>query len=95
MTKSSVGKRASRAALRAKLAATPSCDADCGEDAGFAEDDADDVGAGCAHGFEDADLAGALHDGGVHGLKDDEKADDDGDADDDAKADVEAGEAVG
>src|SRR6202040_3023452 len=73
----------------------PEDDADEGEDAGFAEDDADDVGAGGSHGLEDANLAGALHDGGVHGLEDDEEADDDGDADDDLKADVEAGEAVG
>src|SRR5271170_2253100 len=70
-------------------------DADGREDAGFAEDDADDVRARGSHRFEDADLAGALHDGGVHRLEDDQEADDDGNADDDLKADVEAGEAVG
>jgi hypothetical protein len=34
---------------------------------------------GCAHGLEDADLAGALEDGGVHGEEDDQEADERGD----------------
>lgn len=66
-----------------------------GEHAGLSENDADDVGAGGAHGFEDPDLAGSLHDCGVHGLEDDKKADNDGDADDDFEADVEPGKAIG
>ena len=69
-------------------------DADDGEQSGLAKHNGDDGGAAGTHGLEDADLAGALHHGGVHGLKDDEEADDDGDTDDDTKSDVEAGHAL-
>ena len=53
--------------------------ADDGQHRGFAQDDGYDGGLGGAHGFEDADFPGALQYGGVHGLKDDQEADDDGD----------------
>ena len=58
--------------------------ADKGEEDGLAEEDVEDVAGAGADGFEDADLAGALKHGGVHGHEDDDEADDSGDADDDA-----------
>jgi hypothetical protein len=51
-------------------------------DNGLAEELAEDEGGGAADGPEDADLAGALEDSGVHGHEDDDEADDADDADD-------------
>ena len=58
----------------------------------LAQHDADDRQLGGSHGLEDADLAGALEDRRVHGLEDDQEADDDGDGDDDIERDVESRE---
>ena len=65
------------------------------QDKGFAQYDSYDVALGGAKGFEDADLAGALHDSGIHGLEDDQEADDDRDADDGIERGGEGGRCSG
>src|SRR5260221_425746 len=52
-----------------------------GEEEGFAEEHFDNVEAGKAEGFEDADFAGAFKDHGVHVHQDNQEADDDAEAD--------------
>src|ERR1019366_2269545 len=49
---------------------------------GLAQDDIHDVELSGAQRFQDADFAGALHDGGVHRLEDHDEADDHRDPDD-------------
>ena len=68
--------------------------ADQGEDDGLAEEQAEDEGGGAADGLEDADLAGALEHGGVHGHEDDDEADDAGDPDDHVDEVLEHADAV-
>ena len=74
---------------------------DAGDDAAeaqescFAQNDSDDVTLRGAERFQDADFAGALDNGGVHGKENHEKADGHGDGDHGVDEGAEAGEIRG
>ena len=65
------------------------------EKRGFGKQGADDEELAGAEGFEDADVVGALEDGGVHGEEDDEEADGDGESDHGVDKGLQAGDVGG